>query len=171
MRVVLVHRWQSSAYPEAHLGLAYLASYVKRRSDRYDFAIVTGSEHLEQQIIEHRPDIVGFYSYTAPINEIERIREALRGHFDGPALLGGPHISALPDKLPKAFDVGVVGEGEETFLELLELLRREGKYSPSSLRGIAGISYHEDDAVAVTARRPPYQRHRYHTFPCQRTFC
>jgi hypothetical protein len=41
-------------------------------------------------------------------------------------IVGGIHITLLPNKLASEFDVGVLGEGEQTFLELLQTFKKYG---------------------------------------------
>jgi radical SAM superfamily enzyme YgiQ (UPF0313 family)/SAM-dependent methyltransferase len=78
------------------------------------------------------------------------LKEAL----DVPIVVGGHHISQLPWRLPQWMDVGVVGEGEVTFLELCRSYQRHGGFAPDELGRIKGIAYHADGQVLVTERRP-----------------
>ena len=65
------------------------------------------------------------------------------------------HISALPLHLPSAADVGVIGEGEHTFLDLMRSLGPDNAWTDDALAGISGICYRQSDGrVAVTAPRP-----------------
>ncbi len=68
-----------------------------------------------------------------------------------PLIMGGEHVSALPHItfLQSPVDVAVVGEGEETLIELLDALER-GR----PLTGVAGLALPGPDrAVAKTAER------------------
>jgi radical SAM superfamily enzyme YgiQ (UPF0313 family) len=71
-------------------------------------------------------------------------------------IVGGNHLTALPHTLLRCFDVGVLGEGEQTFLELIQLLEVQPKPSPGELAKIAGLCFRGDDGrVVVTADREP----------------
>jgi radical SAM superfamily enzyme YgiQ (UPF0313 family) len=78
-------------------------------------------------------------------NLVRRLRPEL------PIIFGGWHPTLLPEQTLKAdyADAVVRGQGELTFLHLLQTLR-EGK----SLDGVAGISFKEGDRVLHTAERP-----------------
>jgi anaerobic magnesium-protoporphyrin IX monomethyl ester cyclase len=70
---------------------------------------------------------------------------------DRPLILGGEHATALPElSLTQApVDVAVLGEGEETIVELMEFVR-----GARPLEEIAGITFRRGDATATTGRRP-----------------
>jgi len=72
-----------------------------------------------------------------------------------PLIIGGVHISAVPEQLLNSnFDFGVIGEGEITFLELLQLYQGERKFSPLALRNIKGVVFRNDKGnLEVTPRR------------------
>jgi radical SAM superfamily enzyme YgiQ (UPF0313 family)/SAM-dependent methyltransferase len=69
-------------------------------------------------------------------------------------ILGGHHITYLPQTLPKEIDVGVMGEGEQTFLELVRFFFRNSlRIEPKDLKNIKGIIFHENDSLTITPRR------------------
>ena len=71
-------------------------------------------------------------------------------------VLGGHHVTYLPRTMSREFDFGVLGEGEETFLELVRHLR--GGVRPddqATLRDIRGLAYHGEAGVQTTSPRPP----------------
>jgi anaerobic magnesium-protoporphyrin IX monomethyl ester cyclase len=69
-------------------------------------------------------------------------------------ILGGHHITYLPQTLPKEVDIGVIGEGEQTFLELVRLFCDNSlQIKPEDLEKIDGIVFHGDGGPAVTSCR------------------
>ena len=83
---------------------------------------------------------------------VVRLVEILRAaRPDVTIILGGEHVTAMPELslATSMADAVVLGEGEETILDLLDALAR-GR----DLGGVAGIAYRAGDAVCVTARRP-----------------
>ncbi len=71
-------------------------------------------------------------------------------------ILGGHHITYLPQTLPKEIDVGVMGEGEQTFLELVRFLFNNSLLiEPKDLKKIKGIVFHENDSLTITPQREP----------------
>src|SRR3989338_3208987 len=70
-----------------------------------------------------------------------------------PIVIGGVHISSVPQSLAKYFDVGVIGEGEQTFLELLKSFEKNGRLDLESLKNIPGLAFHINGIVHVTEKR------------------
>jgi radical SAM superfamily enzyme YgiQ (UPF0313 family) len=64
-------------------------------------------------------DLVGISSYSAQINEAYALADHYRA-LEIPVVLGGPHVTALPDEAADHCDAVVVGEGEASWLEVLE---------------------------------------------------
>lgn len=109
------------------LGLLYLASYAKRELEDIDFkftdGLLMGMEKTIDEVKKFRPEIVGV-SYTTSACEgaydfINRLKEIDRNIL---IASGGAHPTTLADEVMKrsATDVCVIGEGEKTFLEILE---------------------------------------------------
>jgi anaerobic magnesium-protoporphyrin IX monomethyl ester cyclase len=73
-----------------------------------------------------------------------------RRHPDVPVILGGEHVSSMPEfcLLTSAADMLVLGEGEETVIELIHALRNS-----QPLDEIDGIAYRCGDDVVVNPRR------------------
>lgn len=95
------------------------------------------------------PDVVGVSLTTANCESgylsVAAIRAALP---HARYIAGGPHATIMPHEvlLRGGFDVAVMGEGEETILELL---------SGRDLREIAGIAWKRQGDVVVNPGRPP----------------
>lgn len=82
---------------------------------------------------------------------VRELVHALRARFPAATIIaGGEHLTALPVRsLAEApIDYAVLGEGEETFVELLDVLGRGG--DPA---GVAGIAFRRDGTVHQTPRR------------------
>ncbi len=102
--------------------------------------------------LSHDPICVGVSSMTGPqlqfALEISRIAKE---YGNSPVVWGGVHPSLLPEQTleNKNIDVVVQGEGEETFLELVQAL--DGKRPLSSVKG---IWYKENGHIKNTGIRP-----------------
>src|SRR3989338_7680142 len=77
----------------------------------------------------------------------------LRKKVDAPVMIGGVHISILPASFHKNFDVGIVGEGEETILELMQLFKKKGRLDKEELKKIDGLVFYDKDRIVQTKRR------------------
>ena len=58
-----------------------------------------------------------------------------------PVIMGGMHISLLPSTLTSDMDVGVIGEGEETVVDLVKLFCNKGNLDRNELQNIDGVVF------------------------------
>ncbi|MEW6236199.1 MAG: radical SAM protein [Candidatus Omnitrophota bacterium] len=123
------------------LGLGYLSSYVKKYAGGADFTV----ERRPEELIAHKPDFVGLtfvtFNYSYAAREARKIKEAL----GCPVICGGAHVSTMPSQLDLAFDLAVLGEGEETFSDLVRLWKERGAFRPEDLRKIPGLLFRRED--------------------------
>jgi len=109
------------------LGLGHLAAVVKasHRTIRiFDPIKPRSVSALQEVVAEERPDVIGFYSTTLYMRAIKRAVSLIERIADWNPLiiLGGPQVSSTPEEAMEytRADVGVIGEGERTLVELLE---------------------------------------------------
>jgi radical SAM superfamily enzyme YgiQ (UPF0313 family) len=150
-KIVLVNTWRST---HPHLGLAYIASYLTKYSKfKIEITIIEGKDDLNK-IIGLKPDLIGFYAYTPNYYEVVGIAKNLKRNIKSTFIIGGPHISSLPNRLDKIFDIGVIGEAEETMLEILDILSKNS-LNKESLSKIKGVCFHNAEGVVITQTRDP----------------
>jgi len=58
----------------------------------------------------------------------------------------------MPTLLDRVFDIGVVGEGEQTLLELMQLYGNDGVFHKRNLKNVRGIVYHDKDELVLTSQ-------------------
>jgi radical SAM superfamily enzyme YgiQ (UPF0313 family) len=103
-----------------------------------------------KKILAVNPDIVAFSCYVWNIKhllnlayKIKKIRPCVK------IVLGGPQVTPVARRVLEenpVIDIIVRGEGEQTFLELVKLLKRcDGSLAP--LRNVQGITYRDDGAI------------------------
>jgi radical SAM superfamily enzyme YgiQ (UPF0313 family) len=123
------------------LGLAYLAAAVR---DRHEVRIVDAEvlgwteRELLDEVARWSPQVVGLTVVTPALPRVLSICRALKAKNPSViTVLGGPYPSACPIETLEceAVDVAVAGEGEQTFLELLDAL--EGGRALSEIPGLA----------------------------------
>jgi len=69
-------------------------------------------------------------------------------------IIGGHHITYMPETLTEEFDIGVMGEGEEAFLELTRYFFQNGfVIKPEILRDIKGLVFHHNGSIFITPKR------------------
>lgn len=138
------------------LGLAFLAGVT--RKEGYDTHIVDSEvlgltpEGACEAIMSHNPDVVGFTAVTISVHNAATVARLIKNRDNRIiTLLGGHHISAVPRetmKLFPEFDIGVLGEGEVTIVELLGALK-----SGSSLKDVKGLILREGEDFFLTGKR------------------
>lgn len=157
MKIVLVSPPNEYLNRLPPLGTAYLAGYVRTKGYS-DISIIDcdimhySIEQAVQAVLLPDPDVVGFSVLSSSyLSAIEIAREIKRRKPGVAMIFGGPHPTALPDDVMKNgfVDVVCVGEGEETFHELLDAFSRN-----AGLADVKGILYRTTDGqVKRTARR------------------
>ncbi|MBD3355134.1 radical SAM protein [Candidatus Woesearchaeota archaeon] len=94
-----------------------------------------------EKIIEENPLLVGFQIYTGSQNWTKKLIDLLKKKKPSiKILVGGPHISALKEAAIKHLgaDFGIVGEGEEAIVDLVDALLTQ---EHSLLQNIPGLIY------------------------------
>lgn len=135
------------------LGLAYLAAYARKHCSLSDFIIVDAEDPLSV-IRKEKPDIIGMGPLTGQYPEANLLAARIKSEMGTPILVGGHHISALPQHLAGShFDIAVIGEGEQTVLELVSAFQSRRQFEDSDLEKINGIVFKSGDGVCKTT--PP----------------
>ena len=108
-------------------------------------------------------DLLLVSGMTADLTAVRRVVAKWRAHASGPAVVGGPLSSDPRDALVRARgDLAVLGEGEETLGELLDLgLDRGLMPRAEDLEHVLGVAYVEDGHVHLSGLRPVMKREAY----------
>ena len=142
-----------SRYP--NLGIGYLCAALKKSfgDDAFCFKIV--SSNISETIESFHPDIVGISAVSQ--NYGIAIRYAFECKKRGiSVLVGGVHISFLPNSLSIDMDIGCLGEGEETIVDLIRLYLEFGSFPPIELAKIPGIVFRHQ--IGALHRSPPREQ-------------
>lgn len=136
------------------LGLMFIAAVLKEKGhtirifDRnIDFFIFT-------KIKKFKPDIVGISALTGPmLLDVIGIAKEVKLMFGEsfPVVMGGVHASLLPDQtLENPFiNYVVIGEGEHTFVELIDAIENK-----KDLSKILGIGYKKNGEIVINKKKP-----------------
>ncbi|MCK7508785.1 MAG: cobalamin-dependent protein [Desulfobacterales bacterium] len=106
-----------------HATLAF--GYLKAHTERLFPGQI--EYHVAQNLkdaVRFHPDILGISSTSQDFEEAIILCEGARTAKVPVVILGGFHITAFPETLPKAADIGVLGEGEITFGEIVSSLEQ-----------------------------------------------
>ena len=148
----------NAKYIHSNLAVYSLRAYAKPYRDEITIAEYTINQQTNDilmDIYKKKPDMIGFSCYIWNLTYVESvIRELHKVMPSIPIWVGGPEVSYdakdVLKRLPEVTGV-MFGEGEETFLELLQYYHGEGK----ELSEIKGIAYRDkDENVIENAWRP-----------------
>ncbi len=166
MKVVLTHgyfigedeREQRIMKPYPPLGLQYVSAYLEQKgweNDIFDTTFQT-FQQLEAYLLSAKPDVLGIYTnLMTKINVLKIIRflQVNPSLSHTKIILGGPEVRNHMERfLRYGADVIVFGEGENTFLELVEIYERDQQPDLSAVLGIAFLD--ASGQVIANGERP-----------------
>ncbi len=174
MRVVLINprfRLPIDTRTTPHLGLAYLAAVSERRGDEVViFDCDVEDRPIQDFIQEFRPHLVGITANTPQVKQAWRTARAIKEVHDVPIVLGGPHVSVLPEESAEKpyVDMVVRGEGEDVWIDISNrveaFLKDQPTFSTQALmhpenevfQDCLGLTYKTSDGqVHHNLDRPP----------------
>jgi radical SAM superfamily enzyme YgiQ (UPF0313 family) len=145
-----------SVYPciQPPIGLASLATYLREKTGFKDIRIIDKNfEDPVKSTLAYNPDIIGVSAMTIYYNSAVRYARTIKKRLNVPIIIGGVHISTLPSSFKSCFDIAVIGEGEQTMLELFLLYKKKGKFEKRDLKKIHGIAFYDKGKLVMTKRR------------------
>lgn len=107
----------------APLNLGYIASYLRKTVPNVEVKIFDGmaKQNVEQLIFEFQPEIVGVTAVTPQAPSAYKLLDTLRKNRpDIFTVVGGIHVSQLPEEASRHADCVVVGEGEKAFSDIVK---------------------------------------------------
>ncbi|MFC1786429.1 B12-binding domain-containing radical SAM protein [Halobacteriota archaeon] len=152
MKIALVNVLDVPEVPP--MGLAYIATYLREYGSFENTKIIDANvENVWDGIKIYKPDVIAISSMTITYSTAIELAKRIKQEQDVPCIIGGPHISTLPSSLSKDFDMGVIGEGEQTILELIQLYDKDKEFRKEKLKDIGGLAYHNNGKVSLTKKR------------------
>jgi len=151
------------------IGLAYISSSLKEHGFKVEILDAVGEApknrtgyykgylvglDLKEIVEKINPNskcvgisVIFTHEWPAVVKLISLIKEKFPNM---PIILGGEHISAMPEfsLITSSADYIVMGEGEETIIELIKAIKNK-----ETSDKIEGIGYRKDDQVVINSRR------------------
>jgi anaerobic magnesium-protoporphyrin IX monomethyl ester cyclase len=154
-RVVLARSAMRSSVTERFLplGLLYLASYLRQHHPEIDVRIVDlfvdypEPSEAAARIAAYQPDLVGIGSFNVDGSVAHQVAHLTRQALPRvPIVFGGPYASCSWRSILRDpnVDAAAIGEGEETFLDLVRALN-----AGTDLAKVAGLAVRGADGQAV----------------------
>jgi len=140
------------------LGIGYLAAYCRQHGievDILDLRLPHRSlNDIEAYIGKRNYSLIGITAFTNEVFFAGIIARFIKGNFPETLIaIGGPHASIDPegtlDEFPD-FDFAVIGEGEETLLELINGIDANKE---NNFVNIKGLALKKNGSVVLTERR------------------
>ncbi len=158
MKIALIRPNSSMVACPPPIGLGYLAGYLKER--RNDQILIIDARRFRLSIDEiifqlkdFAPDIVGISALSCEAEPSHLLAEKSKKHLGSiPIVIGGPYATSLGKEIlsDKNIDFVVIGEGEESFFELVKTLEQNG-----DLNEVLGIAFRQKGEPFFTGQRPP----------------
>jgi anaerobic magnesium-protoporphyrin IX monomethyl ester cyclase len=161
-------------YQNPLIGLAYMAAVLEKSG--YEIKVMDCPplnmtyEDLSREMSLFEPDIVGITSVTVTFSSALQTARIIKKAFPKAlVVLGGPHVTVTDkqtlEEQPEP-DVIVRGEGEQTLLEIANLI---SKANLANLDKVAGITFRKNGEIVRTPDRPfiqnldqlPYPAYKY----------
>jgi anaerobic magnesium-protoporphyrin IX monomethyl ester cyclase len=145
--------------PYPPLGILYLSAYLEQHHIQNEVFDATFStfELLQQYLLKERPDIIGIYTNLMTKINVLKIIKFVKENKElscTKIILGGPEVKNHADNFLKyGADAIILGEGEETMLELVNFFSKNE--SILSLKNIKSIAYLDNSKqMQLTESRP-----------------
>jgi len=140
-----------SRYP--NLGIYYIISSLEKFNADIPMDIRVCKDNVENEISGFKPDIVAIssvtqnYGYARTYSRIAKKHGAL-------VIIGGVHITAAPESLAESMNIGVLGEGEYVFADLIRIYSEFGKIPWEKAKTLPGIIIWRNGEV-IYSDKPP----------------
>jgi len=156
MKILLIRPNSKIVRTPPPLGLLYLASYIKKMEPGIDLKIVDArrtrlaSDAVKGIIEEFNPDIIGITALHFESAQAHKIAKLAKSFNKNCVLVfGGPYASSVYETAMEdsSVDYCVVGEGEESFYELVKRL-----FSGKQVNDLVGIACRINGVISFQPR-------------------
>lgn len=133
------------------IGLMRIAKHIKDNIPDVQVKLIDNTfEDIYSEIEKFRPEIIGVTTFTSYYQDVIDFSNIIINKYpETKIIVGGPHITTLPESLNKKIFCGVMGEGEVTMLEIVKAIRKK-----KSLGKIAGTVYYKGNKLVINKKRP-----------------
>jgi anaerobic magnesium-protoporphyrin IX monomethyl ester cyclase len=144
----------NAKYIHTNIAIRYLKAYAQPEFDIQltEYTIKDPVMNIVSDLIQKNPDVIGFSCYIWNIEETIKVVKMIKKI--NPSIhivVGGPEVTYdVHDWMVNVpeFDFIVIGEGEETFKQLLHELDGEHQFI-----SVPGISYRMDNLIKINPQR------------------
>lgn len=135
------------------LGLEYIAAVAIRARHETNVLSPYANESLESfanRIIKYNPNVIGIGPETYNFNKAKKLSKLIKDKLKSVTIIfGGYHVTAVPSEVSDPhIDIVVIGEGEYTFVKLVNCLAQNTSYE-----NIDGIAFCKDNRIIINPLR------------------
>jgi len=134
------------------LGIAYIAAHLRKYGHECRIIDGVAEPYPLEKICElvRGYDIIGITVVsTYAIRAIELIQTLKKSGISEPVIVGGPHVTVMPESLlERGADFAVIGEGELTMRELVECLAAD-----KNIEQVPGLVFYKNGRFVYTSPR------------------
>jgi len=144
------------------LGLSSITAYARQQG--INAAIIDlrlshhGIEDTLEWIKKNNPVLVGITAFTTEITAANIIAGMIKEVFPQlPVIVGGPHPSQIPGETLSEFkniDIVVIGEGEKTIVELVQIFESN---KTEEISNVQGIAFRNNGEIIINQARQPIE--------------
>jgi anaerobic magnesium-protoporphyrin IX monomethyl ester cyclase len=144
----------NAKYIHTNLAIRYLKAYAQPEFDvkLVEYTIKDPVINIVSDLIQKQPDVIGFSCYIWNIEEtIKVIKMIKKINPEIKIIAGGPEVTYDVQEWMQEvleFDFIVIGEGEQTFRQLLSALA-----SGADISEVPGIAYRKDESIRMNPQR------------------
>ncbi|MCK4248757.1 MAG: cobalamin-dependent protein, partial [Candidatus Omnitrophica bacterium] len=140
------------------LGLLSLGAVLRKAGHRVRIVDASaqslGYKDIIKEVENFNPHIIGLTAVTPAVSKTARLASMIKDILPSAfVIIGGSHVTAVPEQTMidhPCFDYGVLGEGEDTIIDLIEAL--SANKIPAD---VPGIVFRENGKVELTPQRQP----------------
>ncbi|MFE8703598.1 B12-binding domain-containing radical SAM protein [Cytobacillus sp. FJAT-54145] len=144
----------NAKYIHTNIAIRYLKAYAQPEFDiqLVEYTIKDPTMNIVTDLIQKKPTIIGFSCYIWNIEETIKVVKMIKKIDPSITIVvGGPEVTYdvqdWMEQVPQ-FDFVVIGEGEETFKQLLTSIRDGGEVST-----IPGIAFRHEGKISINPQR------------------
>jgi len=137
------------------LGLAYVAAILEK--DNCEVKILDAQlfnldiKTTVSECKKFNPDVIGIYALTSSFDIVAKLSAELKKELDVYIAIGGAHPTIEPLKSldNNEIDFAIIGEGEYTFLELMQEIKKK----KPNFKKIKGIAFKDKGKIILNGKR------------------
>jgi radical SAM superfamily enzyme YgiQ (UPF0313 family) len=161
MKVLLSHgyfieedlREKTVMKPYPPLGILYISAYIERLGIEHEVFDTTFFNRVafDIKLEQYKPSVLALYcNLVTKVNIVQIMRDVKARYPKMTIVVGGPDVRFNKDAyLHCGADIAVIGEGEESFAEVLRSIGQEN----ASFGRIKGIAFKKEGQVVTTEER------------------